>query len=228
MFCESYRKALSEAVLFGDRVHGETEAHVATCASCRQALAEERTLLQRIDGGLTSLVVSDLPASLIPEVRARIAEGAKSRRARRPVLAFATAALAIGAAAISFSLRSKAPQVKLDTSIVEPSSAVKSQAASSQVENVRPFEHSSQGRLRVTGRQTASSTRAARIQESEVLISADDQLGLQRYAAALRATAIGNTAKLHDEVLPEIQPLEIAELKVRRLFIEPLESGDFN
>ena len=227
MFCESYRKALSEVVLLGSRVHGETAAHLGMCASCRETLAEERALLQRIDGGLTSLVVSDAPASLIPAVRARIADGAKSRRAWS-VLAYVTAAVAIGAAAISFSLRSKAPQVKLETAIAEPSSAVTSQATSSQVEKVLSYERSSQSRLIVTHRRASPDSWAARKTRPDVLVSADDQLGLQRYAASLRTVARRNAATLGEASGPEIKPLEIAELDLKRLSIEPLESGDSN
>jgi len=227
MFCESYRKALSEVVLLGSRVHGETAAHLGMCASCRETLAEERALLQRIDGGLTSLVVSDAPVSLIPAVRARIADGAKSRRAWS-VLAYVTAAVAIGAAAISFSLRSKAPQVKLETAIAEPSSAVTSQATSSQVEKVLSYERSSQSRLIVTHRRASPDSWAARKTRPDVLVSADDQLGLQRYAASLRTVARRNAATLGEASGPEIKPLEIAELDLKRLSIEPLESGDSN
>jgi len=227
MFCESYRKALSEVVLLGIRVHGEAAAHLGMCASCRETLAEERALLQRIDGGLTSLVVSDAPASLIPAVRARIAEGAKSRRAWS-VLAYVTAAVAIGAAAISFSLRSKAPQVKLETAIAEPSSAVTSQATSSLVEKVLSYERSSQSRLIVTHRRASPDSWAARKTRPDVLVSADDQLGLQRYAASLRTVARRNAATLGEASGPEIKPLEIAELDLKRLSIEPLESGDSN
>jgi len=227
MFCESYRKTLSEVVLLGIRVHGEAAAHLGMCSSCRETLAEERALLQRIDGGLTSLVVSDAPASLIPAVRARIADGAKSRRAWS-VLAYVTAAVAIGAAAISFSLRSKAPQVKLETAIAEPSSAVTSQATSSQVEKVLSYERSSQSRLIVTHRRASPDSWAARKTRPDVLVSADDQLGLQRYAASLRTVARRNAATLGEASGPEIKPLEIAELDLKRLSIEPLESGDSN
>ncbi len=228
MFCESYRKALSEAVLLGGRVHGESESHLATCAGCREAFSEAQTLLQRIDGGLSSLVVSDVPASLVPGVRARIAGGAVSRTVWRPVLLYATAVLAISVAAISFSVRNKVPPLKFDASIAGASSAVGSPAASPQVESVRPYERSSQGRLVMTRKQISPEARAARNNESEVLICADDRLGLQRYVASLRTVARRNAATLEDGSGPEIKPLEIAELDLKRLSIEPLESGDSN
>jgi hypothetical protein len=226
MFCESYRKALSKVVLLGGRVQGENAAHLGMCASCRETLAEERALLQRIDSGLTSLVVSDAPASLIPGVRARIADGAKSRRAWRSVLVYVTAAVAIGAAAIS--LRSKAPQVKLEAAIAEPSSAVTSPVTSSQLEKVLPYERSSQSRLKGRRRRASPDSWAARNTRPEVLVSAEDQLGLLRYTASLRTVARGNAVTLEEGSGPEIKPLEIAELDLKRLSIEPLESGDSN
>jgi len=227
MFCASYRKALSEAVLLGGRVHGEIESHLATCAGCREAFSEEHTLLQRIDGGLSSLAVSDVPASLVPGVRARIAGGTVSRSVWRPVLVYATAVFAISVAAISFSMRSKVPPLKFDSAIAGASSAVESPTASPQVESV-PYERSSQDRLVVTRKQTSPGARAARNNEPEVLISADDRLGLQRYVASLRTVARRNAATLEDGTGPEIKPLEIAELDLKQLSIEPLESGDSN
>jgi hypothetical protein len=228
MFCASYRKALSEAVLLGDRVHGEIESHLATCAGCREAFSEEQTLLQRIDGGLSSLVISQEPGSLVPGVRARIADGTVSRSVWRPVLVYATAVFAISVAAISFSVRSKVPPLKFDSSIAGASSAVESPTASPQVESVRPYERSSRDRLVVTGKQTSPDARAARNNEPEVLISAEDRLGLQRYVASLRTVARRNAATLEDGTGPEIKPLEIAELDLKQLSIEPLESGDSN
>jgi anti-sigma factor RsiW len=228
MFCESYREALSDAVLLGGRVHGETEAHLATCADCREAFAEEQALLRRIDAGLNSLVVWDVPMSLVPGVRAQIDARTESRSAWRTVLAYATAALAIGAVAVSFSLRSKTPQVKLETTIAETSSVVTSQAASSQVEKLLPYQRSSQSRLMVTGRQASPDSRAARNTQPEVLVSADDQLGLERYAASLRTVARRNAAMLEEGNGPKIKSLEIAELDLKRLSIEPLESGESN
>jgi hypothetical protein len=226
MFCESYRKALSEVVLLGGRAHGETAAHLDMCASCRETLAEEWALLQRIDGGLASLVVSGVRASLIPGVRARIADGAKSHRVWRSVLACVTAALAIVAAAISLSLRSNAPQVKLETAIAEPPPAVTSPATSWQVEKVLPYKPSSQSRLMVMRR--SPDAWAARNARPEVLVSGVDQLGLQRYAASLRTVTRRNAATLEEGSGPEIKPIEIAELDLKRLSIAPLESGDSN
>jgi hypothetical protein len=61
-----------------------------------------------------------------------------------------------------------------------------------------------------------------------VLISGEDQIGLDKYVASLREAAGANKAKLKEEVLPEIIPIEIAEMDTKRLSIEPLESGHSN
>jgi hypothetical protein len=70
--------------------------------------------------------------------------------------------------------------------------------------------------------------RAPRNSQPEVLITSEDQVGLDRYVAGLRLVASRNKATLKEEAGAGIKPLEIAELDVKRLSIEPLESGDSN
>jgi hypothetical protein len=64
--------------------------------------------------------------------------------------------------------------------------------------------------------------------QPEVLISADEQLGLQRFTASLKRVSANRPALVKAEATTEIAPLEIAGIDVRRLSIEPLESGDAN
>jgi hypothetical protein len=66
--------------------------------------------------------------------------------------------------------------------------------------------------------------------DAEVLVSHEEQVGLQRYAVRLRARALENTARAAVTNDPpfQIQPLEIAVMDFRQLSIEPLESDEYN
>ena len=226
MFCESHRKALSEAVLAGGRLPAEAEAHMALCAGCREAFADQRALLRRIDAGVSSMVVSEMPASLIPGVRERIAGLGDSRSGWRLVLGYLTAALVLGVIAISSGMRGKAPHATLETPSARIVSALRSPAATP------PVDDAPRAKARETpamGRPRAAAGRPARRNRPpEVLISGDDRLGLEQYVASFRVVASGNKATLKEEGGAEIKPIEIAELDVKRLSIEPLASGDSN
>src|SRR5215831_12141657 len=221
MFCESHRKALSEAVLAGGRLPVEAEAHMALCAGCRQAFADERALLRRIEAGISSRVVLETPASLIPGVRERIAGLGDSRSGWRLVLGYATAALVLSVIAISLGMRGKTPHAPLKTPSASTVPALRSPAATPPRAKARETAAMARPRA-VAGRP------ARRNGPPEVLISGDDRLGLERYVASFRVVASGTKATLKEEGGAEIKPIEIAELDVKRLSIEPLASGDSN
>ena len=66
--------------------------------------------------------------------------------------------------------------------------------------------------------------------EPEVLVSSDEQLGFERYAARLRAREPQFYARvaINSESAFKVQPLEIAEINVEQLAIAPMESGESN
>jgi len=226
MFCESHRKALSEAVLSGGRLPVEAEAHMALCRGCRETYADERALQRRIDAGVSSMVVLETPASLIPGVRERIAGLGDSRSGWRLVLAYATAALVLGVIAISLGMRGTAPHAPLETPSASSVPALRSPAATP------PVDDAPRAKARealAMARPRAAAGRPARLdRRPEVLISGDDRLGLEQYLASFRVVTSGNKALLKEEGGALIKPIEIAELDVKRLSIEPLASGDSN
>src|SRR5262245_32652598 len=226
MFCEHHREAVCVAVWVGGRLPVEAEAHMALCADCREAFADERALLRQIDAAVSSMVVSEAPASLIPGLRERIAGLADSRSGWRLVLAYATAALVVGVIAISLGMRGRAPHPPWETPSAGTVSALPSPAAAppgGDAARAKAPETLANG-----GPQAAASRPARRYRRPEVLISGDDRLGLERYVASFRVVARGNKATFKEEGGAEIKPIEIAELDVKRLSIEPLEGGDSN
>ena len=77
MACERKESDLREAAL-AEPLSAELEVHLEECASCRAALAEERTLLRAIDHGLAAGL------GIEPSVgfAARVRRGAVNDRAR--------------------------------------------------------------------------------------------------------------------------------------------------
>jgi hypothetical protein len=213
-------------VLTGGRLPVEAETHMARCAGCREAFADERALLRRIEAGISSMVVLETPASLIPGVRERIAGLRDSRSGWRLVLAYATAAVVVGVIVISLGMRGKAPHAPLETPSASTVPALRTPAATPPVDEAlraRPRETPAMDRPR-----DAASRPARRDSRPQVLISGDDRLGLEQYVASFRVVASRTKATLKEEGGAEIKPIEIAELDVKRLSIEPLASGDSN
>ena len=83
------------------------------------------------------------------------------------------------------------------------------------------------GRL-VARRERFILDRAAQRSEPEVLVSSEEEAGLRRYADLLRAKSFetSNRAAATDDAPFEIKPLEIAELGLRQLTIQPLEGSE--
>src|SRR5262249_12624096 len=72
MPCEDYKNALIDAAATGTAPLPEVRAHLAVCASCRAAFAEEQAVFAGIDSSLHSAVNTEVPPSLLPRVRAQL------------------------------------------------------------------------------------------------------------------------------------------------------------
>ena len=60
----------------------------------------------------------------------------------------------------------------------------------------------------------------------EVLVSREEQLGLERYTVSLRNPTTDRPAMMKGDAILEIKPLEIAGMDLKRLSIDPLQGGD--
>jgi hypothetical protein len=80
MPCRHYKDALIEAAASGAELQGDLRAHLDACASCREAFEREQSLFASIDAGLRVTANAEVPASLLPRVRARLDEVSAPRR----------------------------------------------------------------------------------------------------------------------------------------------------
>jgi len=229
MFCESYRKVLMEAAGSGETLPRELAEHLAGCEYCHAAFANKQALFRSIDGALQAATNTEIPASLLPRVRTQVALDSTKVNRRLPVLAFVTGGLVIGAIALSSSsLRHSAVSHSTAKEPAAPSiqSAV-SQPTGLSVETSSIQVSPTPGRL-VARRERFILDRAAQRSEPEVLVSSEEEAGLRRYADLLRAKSFetSNRAAATDDAPFEIKPLEIAELGLRQLTIQPLEGSE--
>jgi len=102
MPCKHYKDALIEAAASGTEPQGELRVHLAGCADCRGALEQEQSLFSSIDAGLRVAANTDVPASLLPRVRARLDEAVAPQRRWLQPLTFAAASVAIALAIFLF------------------------------------------------------------------------------------------------------------------------------
>jgi hypothetical protein len=231
MFCESYCQPLMDSLAAGEPLSGELAKHLADCDVCSTAFAKEQALYAAIDYSLVVTANSPVPPSLAPRVQAQIAARPGKAFWRSPILAFATLVLVAGMAVLSpvFHWRSTrtlssrenrqaAPKVQFEdrrdavSSLVQPAPSVKRYSPTSKPGSV-VLSH--------------TKVRAA----TEVLISPQEQAGLERYAADLRGRAVENAARaasVMNDTAFNIEPLQIAAIDQRQLTIEPLESGEYN
>src|SRR5215472_4755438 len=76
MPCEHYKDALVEVAASGAAPQGELRAHLDECASCRAGFGGEQTLFAAIDSGIHAVANTEVPLSLLPRIRARVAGAA--------------------------------------------------------------------------------------------------------------------------------------------------------
>jgi hypothetical protein len=73
MLCEHYKDAVIETAA-GAVPQDELRGHLAECASCRAALAEEQSFFAAIDTGLHAAANTEVPPSLLPRVRVALGQ----------------------------------------------------------------------------------------------------------------------------------------------------------
>jgi hypothetical protein len=211
---------LNEAALSDERLPAEVQAHLASCASCRESFSDEKALFGLLEAEVRMRINAEMPASLLPRVRHEIAALAAERTWRVPVPAYIASGLAVGAIALSFAVRTKVSSVKPELSAHNISLPAPNEPNVSQT-GEGPVEM-----LVATSKRSHKQPQVALRAEPEVLVSAEEQVGLRRYTASLRSMAAERAANVKPEALLEIKHLEIAGVDLKGLSIDPLQSGD--
>jgi len=222
MPCQHYKNALIEAAASDTHPQGELRAHLDVCLDCRAAFAREQSLFASINTGLHVTANAEVPASLLPRVRARLDEEiAPQRRWIQPMI-FATASVARPHHASPDSQAKQTPQLPVSETPVtddrHPNSGSGSQIVSFSRNNSQTRVHST------LLRSVASS-------QPEVLVPPDEREAFSRFVAVLDerrevALALVTPAPPTKDESPSLEPLQINGLEIKPLAGTESEQSD--
>jgi len=225
MFCESYRQPLSDAICGGEALPRELAAHLGACNDCAAAFASERALFAAIDRSLHAAANAEVPPLLVPRVRAQIDAMSVRTFWRLPAMAWATGSLALLVIGFAY-LSVRRPAIHDSASKAIVASPTLQTAVTSEPTRLLPRDAAPVRSQRVS-RNQALVPEANHRRVPEVLVSADERAEFQRYAVIWRARQSRNSVPtaVSADLGDGIKPLEIAELQLGQLAIEPLEGG---
>jgi hypothetical protein len=222
MPCENYREALVDAAAAESAPSRELRSHLDACASCRTAFAEEQQLFAAIDTGLRATANAEVPASLLPRVRAQLSEQPVSNSVWVP--AFAGVALA-AVLVFAFFLARKPTRVDVEPNPVAISTAPNAPPAGNQPATpaIVPLEvarsarkHSGMSMAKTTPAAVATSTTA------QVLIPAGQKQALDVLLARLQQGDLQSDALPVERPDKPLETLEVSPLDILPIEIKPL------
>ena len=225
MPCEHYKDSLIEAAASGVALQGHLRAHLAVCADCLSTFEQEQALFASIDAGLRVTANAEMPASLLPRVRARLDEESTPRRV------WGTNWLVLASAAVMV-VAFFAARIVWRTNIVQRPVETTGRASASQVtplpRNQAPVaappmvKDPSQQRLLAIAKappvhQTPVSAKAI----PEVLVPRDQEVLLAEYAEQWRFHKHAPlVAQSFDAAI--LAPLQVAQIQIDELDVKLL------
>jgi len=231
MPCQHYKNALIEAAASGAQPQGDLRAHLAGCADCRAAFAQEQSLFASIDAGLHVAANAEAPASLLPRVRARLDEAvATQRRWLQPVI-LAAASVALAFAIFLFARPHPSRpdnQAKQTPQILGSETLVKNgrpQVSGPATQIVSSTANKSQTRVHSTLLRPVASS------QLEVLVPPDEREAFARFVAVLGerrevALALAKPAPQTKDEPAGLEPLQINGLEIKLLAGTESEQSD--
>jgi hypothetical protein len=235
MPCEHYKDALIEAAASGadtasaspsDAKKAALRAHLAACDSCRAAFAEEQLLFTSIDAGLHTAANAELPASLLPRIRASLDEAVAPQRRWAKPLILATAGIAV-ALAVFLTVRpyhakpeEQAGRIPLTSHQETPATVTHRDTAGSIA--ITASSHSNRPQIGPT----SHSLHAAAHVQPEVLVPPDEREAFARFVATLQERGEAAVALLTPATHENREPASLEQLQIDRLEVKPLEGTE--
>jgi anti-sigma factor RsiW len=227
MACEHYQNALIERAASGAEPQGELRAHLANCAACRTAFFREQSLFSSMDEGLHAVANPEVPASLLPRVRARVADEPA------PLLSWRFPSFVL-AGAVAIVVAFLVVRTAWYTNVEQPPSNIASDSTrSSTAKEVRQAQNSNAGPP-LTGKSAAhpqdAATRtparptspATRDSIPQVLVPPDQEVLLVSYAEEWnRRKRLPLVAENFNAT--NLSPLQIAPIRISQLDVKLME-----
>jgi hypothetical protein len=215
MPCENYQDALVEAAATGAEPQSELRAHLAACAACHATFAQEQALFSSIDAGLHVTANAEVPASLLPRVRAQLNDQSAARRSWIPVWAVlaATAMLVLTVVSVRGRRHDASGQNPQSNAVAHAGLPAEIPAAPiGALPQTKPAQRIIKHSLPSTAQPSAS------IEQVRVLLPAGQKGVMDAWLDGLRRGKV----KAND-LLAEKSDLPLRDLKISPLDVSPIE-----
>ena len=219
MPCKHYKDALMEAAALGAEVGGELRAHLDVCADCRGAFEQERALFSSIDAGLHVTANAEVPASLLPRVRAGLEEKIVPQRSWFQLWIFAAASVALALAIFQFALRRHAD----GDNQAKQTPRIEALATNAGHQNPGPSAQIASSVNRPQTRVHSTFFRSVASSQPEVLVPPDEREALARFVATLQGRDDVAVALLIPVQQTKDEPASLESLQIKGLEIKLLE-----
>lgn len=220
--CQGYRAALVDTAAAGAsdfEPSRELRSHLDACASCRAAFSEELQLFAAIDTGLRVTANAEVPASLLPRVRAQINEQRVPSRSWIPA-SVAMAAAVVLLAVIFVCVHGPAadePIVQMNSSapadlpvVMQPTPSTDASRKPTSIpaknRSIRPVE----------------STPPVESQEVAVLLPAGQKRAVEALLASLQRDEVNGQALLAEKTEKPLEELQVSPVEVSPIEVKPL------
>jgi len=221
--CEDYRAALVETAAAGaadlEPSH-ELRLHLDACAPCRAAFDEELRLFTAIDSGLRVTANAEVPASLLPRVRAQINEQSVPMRSWIPASVAIAAAVVLLAAIIFVRVRGRAadePVVQVNSSAPADSPVMNQPTPSTDA----PRKRTSIPTNNRTIRPVESAPSVGR-QEVAVLVPVGQKRAMKALLASLHRGEVNGQVLLAEKTERPLEELQVSPVEVSPIEVKPL------
>jgi hypothetical protein len=220
MPCENYREALIEAAASGAAPPRELRLHLDACASCRATFAEELQLFVAIDTGVRASANSEMPASLLPRVRAKLNERSVPQQSWVPAGA-ALAAVAALVVAIVFvrgfgrGVAETNPQMIVATHNESPAVIQPSTQTAAPSETTGPLANSS-------SRRPIKTATIAKIEQVAVLIPAGQKQAIDALLVSVQQGKVEADVLFAEKPTGALEELQVSPLEISPIEVKPL------
>lgn len=232
MPCEHYKDALIETVAGGAAPQEELFKHLAVCAPCREAFAQEQSLFSAIDSSLHAAANAEVPPSLLPRVRVGLDEvSAPQRRWVQPLIfASASAVLVLAIFLMARPHHGAAESVAKQGPVVAPAPVESATNANPEAPS-KDIPTAFAAERHPDAAQNSTNFNAAASSTPEVLVPPNEREALARFVATLNERSrIGAALLVH---VPEKEgglvsgdPLQIPDIEIKPLEGTEAEPSD--
>jgi anti-sigma factor RsiW len=219
--CEDYRAALTDAIAAAAEPSFELRSHLDACPTCRAASAEETKLFAAIDTGLRATANVEMPASLLPRVRAELNERPVLRHSW--VLAGAAMAAAALVAVIVFVRGFERDMVPTNPQVISAAHNIPSPGIRPAPPAVAPNETA--GLVEKHRQMRAVKTAplaASAVAEVAVLVPAGKKQAMDALLAGVRQGQVQAEVLLAEKSEKTLEELQVSPLDISPITVNPL------